>query len=204
MLANRKEKLSEMKKDRVPLSSVADIHVGLTTLADNCYIFQNAVQDNGVTKIHHPITKKFVSIESDLLKPMVKASILKNNREKQKRLILFPYRKNKRGKHTIIEETELADKHPKTYEYLLSIKALLDRRDKGKKNPVGWYAFGRQQGLDLSFGEKILTSPINLHPNFILWNKPEYTFYSGYCVKSDNLQWLIHLIQRTWNFILKR
>jgi len=50
---------------------------------------------------------------------------------------------------------------------------------------VAWYAFGRSQGLDTSFGKKILTSPINLKPNFIVWEREEYTFYAGYCIKFD-------------------
>ena len=48
-----------------------------------------------------------------------------------------------------------------------------------------WYAFGRSQGLDTSFGKKILFSPINNRPNFILIENEECTFYSGYCIKYD-------------------
>jgi len=60
-----------------------------------------------------------------------------------------------------------------------------------KPNSVAWYAFGRSQGLDTSFGKKILTSGLNLRPNFIVWEKEEYTFYAGYCIKFDgDLHWL--------------
>ncbi|MFN3246815.1 MAG: hypothetical protein ACK42K_08980, partial [Leptonema sp. (in: bacteria)] len=65
----------------------------------------------------------------------------------------------------------------------LSIKEILDSRDNHKPNSVSWYAFGRSQGLDTSFGKKILTSSLNLKPNFIVWEKEEYTFYAGYCIK---------------------
>ena len=54
-------------------------------------------------------------------------------------------------------------KYPMVYQYLLSVKHELDKRDKGKPNPIGWYAFGRQQGLETSFGVKLLTSPINIY-----------------------------------------
>ena len=67
----------------------------------------------------------------------------------------------------------------------MAIKESLDKRDKGKSNQVAWYAFGRSQGLDTSFGKKILTSPINLKPNFIVWEREDYTFYAGYCIKFD-------------------
>jgi hypothetical protein len=69
------------------------------------------------------------------------------------------------------------------YNYLFSVKDELDKRDNGKNNAVAWYAFGRSQGLDTSFGKKILFSPINNKPNFILVENEECTFYSGYCIK---------------------
>ncbi|MDR0303985.1 MAG: hypothetical protein LBH98_04325 [Chitinispirillales bacterium] len=71
------------------------------------------------------------------------------------------------------------------YDYLLSIKHELDKRDNGKPNIVAWYAFGRSQGLDTSFGEKIIFSPMNKEPNFIYYPNPDCTFYSGYSIKYD-------------------
>ncbi|RLC51491.1 MAG: N-6 DNA methylase, partial [Candidatus Cloacimonadota bacterium] len=82
-------------------------------------------------------------------------------------------------------EKELKDNYPFAYEYLLKVKPLLDKRDNGKPNPVAWYAFGRTQGLDTTFGKKILFSPMNKQPNFILSENKETTFYSGYCIKYD-------------------
>ncbi|MFN3315925.1 MAG: hypothetical protein ACK40K_03870, partial [Raineya sp.] len=77
----------------------------------------------------------------------------------------------------------LKNNFPLAYNYLLSIKEELDKRDNGKPNSVAWYAFGRSQGLDTSFGKKILFSPMNNKPNFILVENEESTFYSGYCIK---------------------
>ncbi len=96
--------------------------------------------------------------------------------------LLFPYQKIN-GKHKIIPEETLKNNFPLAYNYLLSIKNELDKRDNGKTNPVAWYAFGRSQGLDTSFGKKILFSPMNNKPNFILVENEESTFYSGYCIK---------------------
>ena len=175
-----RKRLAKLRDNRIPLSEVAKIHVGLTTLADQLFIFQKPNLENGVAAIIHPITRKPVFVEREILKPIVKASVLKSGKENQRRYIVFPYY----GK-TLIPESEMESKYPMAYQYLLSVKCELDKRDKGKPNPVGWYAFGRQQGLETSFGVKLLTSPINVKPNFILWDKPNYTFYSGYCVKSS-------------------
>jgi hypothetical protein len=78
---------------------------------------------------------------------------------------------------------KLQDNYPLAYDYLLSVKSELDKRDNGVPNTIAWYAFGRSQGLDTSFGEKIIFSPMNYKPNFVYYNKPDCTFYSGYCIK---------------------
>lgn len=186
----RQKKLHIMRREGTPLETLANIHVGITTLADTCYIFHQPEFNGEVALLRHPISSQPTPVEKDILRPIVKASTLKSATENQQRFILFPYEKIN-GRHHLIEEEQLRTHYPLAYAYLTSVKGMLDKRDRGKPNPVGWYAFGRSQGLDTSFGRKILTSPINLNPHFIVWNKPNYTFYSGYCIKySGNLHWL--------------
>lgn len=183
-------KLRAMREGRTPLDAIAKIHVGITTLADNCYIFRAPQLDGERAVIRHPFTGKAAEIESAALRPIIKASVLKTAADAQHRHILFPYQKVGNG-HRFIPEDMFAERYPLALAYLRSVKPALDKRDRGRENPVGWYAFGRSQGLDTSFGEKILTSPMNILPHFIVWEKPEYTFYSGYCVKfGGDLHWL--------------
>lgn len=183
------EKLNKIEKRGLPLNEIAKIHVGITTLADDYYIFKDPVMDGSFAEIRLKDGRAF-RVEREILKPTIKASILKSSDEDQNRFIIFPY-KRIGDKHFIIEEKELKEKYPYIYKYFKTIKEVLDSRDKGKPNTVAWYAFGRSQGLDTSFGKKILTSPINLKPNFIVWEKEEYTFYAGYCIKFDgNLELL--------------
>jgi len=177
------KKFNHIEKRGLPLGKIAEIHVGITTLADDYYIFKDIEFTKHLAKIRLKDGRVF-KVEKEILKPIIKASVLKNSNEEQNRFIIFPYKKVG-DKHQIIEETELREKYPYTYNYFKAIKEVLDRRDKGKPNPVAWYAFGRSQGIDTSFGKKILTSPINQKPNFIVWEKEEYTFYAGYCIKLD-------------------
>jgi len=177
------KKLNRIERRGFPLNQIAKIHVGITTLADDYYIFKGPIIKDSLAEIQLRDGRTF-QIEKGILKPIIKASILKNPNENQNRFIIFPYKKAG-NRHSIIGEKELREKYPLTYKYFKTIKESLDNRDKGKPNPVAWYAFGRSQGLDTSFGKKILTSPINLKPNFIVWDKPEYTFYAGYCIKYD-------------------
>lgn len=172
-----------IKQEGVKLKDICNIHVGITTLCDKAYIF--SVQeienepDSALAKTHF---KGLVKLEKAILKPIIKASKLKSGTDVISQYVLFPYQKVN-GKHKIIPEESLKNNFPLAYNYLLSVKNELDKRDNGKPNPVAWYAFGRSQGLDTSFGKKILFSPMNNKPNFILVENEESTFYSGYCIK---------------------
>lgn len=177
------EKLKTIEKRGMPLNRIAKIHVGITTLADEFYIFKNPEIDGDFADIRLKDGRVF-KIEKNILKPIIKASVLKNPNEEQNRYVIFPYQRIN-DKHVIIPENELKNKFPLTYNYFLAVREDLDKRDKGKPNQVAWYAFGRSQGLDTSFGKKILTSPINLKPNFLIWEKEDYTFFAGYCIKFD-------------------
>ena len=175
--------LKTMENRGAPLNQISRIHVGITTLADDYYIFKDPLIEGDKAQIILKDGRHFI-IEKSILKPIIKASVLKESNQSQNRYVIFPYRKVA-GKHKIINESQLRQEFPLTYTYFLAIKPRLYMRDKGKPNAVTWYAFGRSQGLDTSFGAKILTSPMNKKPNFITWYLPEYSFYAGYCVKFD-------------------
>jgi adenine-specific DNA-methyltransferase len=177
-----------MRKGKVRLGDIADIHVGITTLADKLYIMRAPRFAKGAAIINTPVGER--RIEADMLRPIIKASVLRADLAAQERYVIFPYQKQN-GKHAIIPEARLRRDYPLAYDYFLAVRDILAARDKGRPNPVAWFAFGRSQGLDTSFGEKILTAPMNAAPRFIVWKDARYTFYSGYCIKFDgDLQWL--------------
>lgn len=146
------------------LGEYCHINCGIATLADSSYIIKPENEHN---------------IEEDVLRYIVKASRLKDDVQNHIVKIVWPY--DSKGK--IIEENILKTKYPNCYKYLLSIRPRLDRRDRGKINKVGWYAFGRQQSIISSFGIKLLTSTMNLKPKFIEITDKNLTFYSGYSIK---------------------
>ncbi len=173
------------KQEGVKLKDICNIHVGITTLCDKAYIFSiQEIENEPDFVLAKTYFKGLIKIERAILKPIIKASKLKSSTDEISQYVLFPYRKIN-GKHRIIDEESLKTEFPLAYNYLLSIKEELDKRDNGKPNPVAWYAFGRSQGLDTSFGKKILFSPMNNKPNFVLIEDEESTFYSGYCIKYE-------------------
>jgi methylase of polypeptide subunit release factors len=176
---NDVESINKGKK----LKEICKIHVGITTLYDKAYIFNIIEEYDEKNYIVDTTLRGKIVIEKNILKPIIKVSKLKNSNIEINEVILFPYEKIC-NKHKIIPEEKLKTCYPKAYEYLLSIKNELAKRDNGKPiNP--WYGFGRTQGLDTSFGKKILFSPMNIKPNFILCENENTTFYSGYCIKYD-------------------
>ena len=172
-------KRTEIKGKR--LGDIAEIHVGITTLSDKIYMMPFVKKEGEYIYLQSKFAG-IIKLEKGILKPIIKVSTLKTSNESIKEYVIFPYKKIN-GKHQIIPEQELKENYPLTYQYLLSMKSVLDKRDNGKPNPAAWYAFGRTQGLDTSFGKKILFSPMNKKPNFIYSDNEEATFYSGYCIK---------------------
>ncbi|HEV7380816.1 MAG TPA: N-6 DNA methylase [Dyadobacter sp.] len=170
------------KMDGIRLGDLCQISIGLSTLADHIYLLKPVGKGSSLTEA---ITKTghFLLLENDILKPIIKGSKLKSSGEPITEMIIFPYEKDQKGKFRIIPEPDLAARFPRAYNYLLSMKSELLNRDNGKINSVSWYAFGRSQGLDSAFGRKIIFSPINNYPNFILYDNPDCTVYSGYFLK---------------------
>lgn len=173
----------QFDNEGIRLGDICNIHVGITTLCDKAYLFTAESLDDLYLLAKTRLAGE-VRLEKGILKPIIKASKLKSGQETIKEYVLFPYQKVN-GKHQIIPEKTLQEQFPLAYQYLLSVKAELDKRDNGAPNSVAWYAYGRSQGLETSFGKKILFSPMNKKPNFILSTNEEATFYSGYCIKFD-------------------
>jgi len=181
VLVSNKEKeiINIIENSYYKLKDIADIKVGLATLADKVYIIENP-KEEGEYVIKHFEGKRFL-IEKEITKEIIKVSIIKSEEDilKSKRRIIFPYKKIN-GRYVIIGEEELKEKFPETYKYLLFCKKILINRDKGKKEYETWYAYGRTQGINTTFGKKILTPPMALSPTFVICEKEDATFYSGY------------------------
>jgi tRNA1(Val) A37 N6-methylase TrmN6 len=178
----------KLNTEGVKLGDICQIHTGLATLMDKAYVFPVEPLDDTYVWADTKF-KGRVKIEKAVLKPIIKASTFKKG-DAITDYILFPYKLETTeengqvvNKHVIMPEKELAGNYPEAFAYLLTIKNELDKRDNGKPNAVAWYAFGRSQGLDNSFGEKVIFSPMNKKPNFIHITDPNTTYYSGYCIK---------------------
>ena len=170
-------KIEAIRARGYSLGEIADIHVGLQTLADDVFIMEKKSEKFGIVMARDRHGRD-APIESAITRPILKASVMKLGRDRKERIIIFPYRNGK-----LIAEQQMHEQYPLAYQHLRKHKKILLQRDKGKFDASRWYAFGREFGLTTTFGDKILTSGMNKKPNFQKCPVPQYTFYAGYCVK---------------------
>lgn len=161
-----------------PLNELCPIKVGIATLKDVIYFVREYNKNYCIAEFRG---KKFF-IEKDITRKVVKISSIKNQDEiySDKRRIIFPYFK-KNGKYGIMPEEYLKQNFPKTYEYLLSAKSELEKRDKGKKSYPAWYAWGRTQAMDYK-GKRLYTRTFSDKPDFMLDEQDDNLFCNGYAL----------------------
>ena len=177
------------------LGDICQISVGISTLCDAVYIVKKAEESADDTALYRTRGQLLVRLEKEILRPIVKASKLKSADQEVEEWGIFPYEADEGGRHRILPEERLRTAYPLAYHYLLSQKDPLDKRDNGKPNPVAWYAFGRSQALDSGFGPKIVFSPMNKTPNFVLLTRPDCTVYSGYFIRFEgDHEWLLSVL----------
>ena len=164
-----RRRLAALARRGPKLGEIADIHVGIQTLADAVFILPEAGLPEAVAPGESRPGYSAVSLrgetawlESRMLREIVKASVIQGGQDRQRRLLIYPYDAD--GK--LLPEEELAESAPAVYRWLLANQARLLQRDKGQCDPQRWYAFGRPVSILSGFGDKILTSGMNRRPNF--------------------------------------
>ena len=182
-LCDEKEyaRLRQIRRRGLPLSEVADIYVGVQTLADDVFILEHVGEEGGLL-LCKTAAGDIVRLEEEATLPILKVSVMKNGRDRKRRIIVCPYRKESLHKPMLIPEEEVRARFPETFAYLSARKPRLLARDKGAFRGE-WHAYGREINLQKTLGKKILTSGMNRAPNFMKCPGPQYTFYSGYAVK---------------------
>ncbi len=174
------DNLKTPSSDFVKLSDIAEIRVGIQTLADRIFILEDVGRNGRLVTVTDG--QKQFRVEEKAVRRILKASVLKQGKDRVNRVVIYPY--NSKGK--LISENQFANKFPLAYEWLLVNKDQLLGRDKGTFCESKWYGYGREVGIQSAFGRKILTSGMNPKPNFQICDDPDTLFYSGYCVKPRN------------------
>ena len=174
---------TELSSDFVPLKRVSNIRVGIQTLLDSVFIVpiieESENHGNEYFKFKSLNGGSWRLIEKEITKKIVKASVMKNGRDPEHRILIYPYSEG----GELLEEEYIETEYPYAYAWLRENKRKLELRDKGRATKYRWYEYGRSVGIKTGFGQKILTSGMNLRPNFQLCSDEDTLFYSGYAIQ---------------------
>jgi hypothetical protein len=193
--------ISKIENTGISLGKKFKIRNGFATLKNDIYVFEPS---KGIDNYYHLVKggQEF-KIEKEICRNAIKPNTLKLESEIVERTdkLLFPYQivlgkenlfyENKRMLK-ILDEDFLESNFPFAYEYLLSQKEILSKRDKGNRKYEKWYAFGRNQALTLN-GFKLLLPYITNEPCFVFTENQDLLFYNGYAILSDSSEELLTL-----------
>lgn len=175
------------------LGQLFEIRNGFATLKNKIYIFTPLKEDDD----YYYFVKNDIEykVERDICKDTIKPNTLKSEEDLTASLekIIFPYLfnrtfdifDNEKREIRILEENILKEQFPFAYKYLLLHKRELFERDKGNKEYEKWYAFGRNQALNLK-GYKLFLPYISSSPCFVFCDDLDLLFYNGYAILSEN------------------
>jgi len=196
VLADAKTQKNLRAIERFMIDLKSFIRTGIATLRDGVYI----ISYDGNT-FYKDIDGERYKIEANIVKPIYKIPELKNcvDISTAQQYIIFPYVKGDSG-YELISEDNLSTIYPHTYKYLLSMKSILDERDKGKLNEIAWYAYGRTQGLN-KYGRKLMFPTFSSKPNFIYVDDEDALFCNGYAV-FENDYFPLFILERVLNSIV--
>jgi len=204
-LLNKKDSknINKIEKMGTPLGKLTKIINGIATLNDELYLLDGKTEKGFFIK---KFKDKYYKIELNITRKIIKASVLKNEKDilENKRRIIFPY--ELKGKfYQPFNESDLKKKYPSCYNYFLAIKEELAKRDKGNREYSQWFAFGRVQGYNI-FGNKIITPGISPSSRFVICNDDKTLYYGGLGIFYDgDLKILLKILQSKvfWHYVYK-
>lgn len=174
------------------LGNLCSSRHGIATLKNSVYIFKPKKE----TLKHYVLEKndRQYQVEKAVCKKIINSNKItpESNINQLQEVAIFPYKKTKQNTVVVLTERELKNKYKKAYEYLLTQKALLSTRDKGKTNDYpSWFAYGRTQSLNITDSYKLFFPKIARNqPNCILSQDRDLLFYNGQALISSDIEML--------------
>ena len=174
-----KERIEQIGEKCSPLKALSHVFVGLQTSNDKVYIVVADAEDENYVYFrdkNHTNRK----IEKGILKKSIyDARLTKYQRIIPNTYIIFPYQ-NVDGRPRLIEIEEMQSDYPYAYEYLLSFKDELDKRNMvPARTQQNWYAYGRSQSLSRFLsGEHLIWPVLSTDSNYV-YDKELVSFTGG-------------------------
>jgi hypothetical protein len=169
----------KLSKTPVKLEDVTSrIFQGIKTSADKIYIVEEIERDQKRVKVYSREKEAEYWLEPDLLHPLIKGGDSRRyHLTLTKRLIIFPY--TQQGEKVgLIQESNFKTLYPLTWSYFVDNKKYLENREDSKMQGPQWYAYGRNQALDVIFLPKVFTPDIAAYSSFSL-DQTGKAFFTG-------------------------
>ena len=132
-----------------------NIFVGIQTSADKVFILEYEDESKNHYTVKSSVLDTSLKLEKTWVRHIISGTDVKKYVYPEKRqLVIFPY-DIVNGKPVLVNKKILEAKAPKTWNYLLENKKVLENREKGKFKGVAWYQFGRNQNIGLQDKPKI-------------------------------------------------
>lgn len=178
------------------LGECFEIRNGFATLKNDVFIFTPIDEDT--KRYLFEKNEKCYWIEKEICRDAIKPNTLKTEGEiiSKKEQLIFPYQSEKNlfgsaGNIVhLIEEKQMVRNFPLAYKYLEDYQSILKQRDKGCREYEVWYAFGRNQAINI-YGFKLLFPYISDKPYFVYSEQKDLLFYNGYALVSENEEELL-------------
>ncbi len=182
------ENIIKIENTGIQLGEAFQIRNGFATLKNEVFVLNVINEDKNYYYTKYK-NGEIYKIEKGICRDAIKPNTLKSEKELSDKLekLLFPYSISTNGCVTVIDEVMLKQKYPSAYEYLLTFKTVLAKRDKEKRTYEQWFAYGRTQALNI-VGYKLLFPYLADSPHFVLSEDRNLLFYNGYALISDDVR----------------
>lgn len=161
------EQLSALGDKIEPLKNLADIFVGLQTSADKIYIVKENKSDD-----NYLYFTDISGVERKIEKAILRKSVYDTQMVKYEKIvantfIIYPYKKNG-NKVELFSVEEMEKDYPFAYEYLLTYKEILGKRNMPTRTEDTWYAYGRSQSIKRFLeGYHLIWPVLSLDANYV-------------------------------------
>lgn len=163
--------LEQISGSCVPLSSLADIFVGVQTSADSIYIVHADHEDEEYIYSHDSQNREFQIEKGILRKSIYDAQLTSYERIIANSYIIFPY-KEVNGRPALYSLAEMSVDYPRALAYLTGFRDQLDRRNMPGRSDENWFAFGRSQSIRRFLaGEHLVWPVLSTSSNYVYDNE---------------------------------
>ncbi|HEX8459832.1 MAG TPA: TaqI-like C-terminal specificity domain-containing protein, partial [Segetibacter sp.] len=184
------------------------ISQGIVSVGDEIFMMEGKIVGERFRGFSTKLNKE-VEIESKLIKPILKGDdVKKYSTPVYSNYIIYPH-KLLNNKTVPLEEKELQENFPLTYDYLLNFKEeLIGKKIRYKTNPKFWYSLHRAREIQLFEQSKIITPETSFGTNMTLDDGNHYhnTQVYSFIVKKgrkEEYKFLLSLLNSTlmWYFL---